>query len=212
MPFGPNPDALFPNPAIPRVCFIKNAVTRPNIEVGEYTYYDDPNHPEQFESHVTHHYEFLGDKLVIGKFCAIAKGVEFMMNGANHRTASVTTYPFNIMGGGWEAASPAPSELRFKGDTVVGNDVWIGQGALILPGVHIGDGAIIAANAVVTKDVPPYTVVGGNPARQLKKRFSDELIAYLLELKWWDWPARKIFANLDKLCSKNPEDIRSVQD
>ncbi len=131
-------------------------ITRPNIFVGEYTYYDDVNGAEKFEDHVTHHYEFLGDKLIIGKFCAIAKGIEFVMNGANHRMNSVTTYPFNIMGGGWEQFTPDFEELPFKGDTVVGNDVWIGQNVTVMPGVHIGDGAIIAANSVVAKDIPPY--------------------------------------------------------
>ncbi len=200
MPCGPDPNAIHPNPAIPSVCFIKNVITRPNIQVGEYTYYDDPDDSEAFEQHVTHHYEFLGDKLIIGKFCAIARGVEFIMNGANHRMNSATTYPFNIMGGGWEKSVPALSDLPFKGDTVVGNDVWIGQHAVILSGVHIGDGAIIAANAVVTKDVPAYHIAGGNPARVLKKRFDDQRIMALLRIRWWDWPAEKIFDNLETLC------------
>ena len=211
MPCGPDPNAIYPNEAIKRVCFIKNVVTRPNILVGDYTYYDDPEHPERFEEHVTHHYEFLGDKLIIGKFCAIAKGVEFIMNGANHRMNSVTTYPFNIMGHGWEKATPALSDLPFKGDTVVGNDVWIGQNATILPGVTIGDGAIIAANATVTRDVPAYHIAGGNPARVLRARFGDALIQYLLELKWWDWPPEKIFDNLDVLCSADLTQIREIQ-
>lgn len=133
MPYGPDPNAVFPNPAAPSVCFIKNTVTRPNIIVGDYTYYDDPAGADRFEEHVTHHYEFLGDRLIIGKFCAIAKGVEFVMNGANHRMCSVTTYPFNILGGGWEKCTPALDDLPLKGDTVVGNDVWIGQNVTILP-------------------------------------------------------------------------------
>ena len=155
---GPDPNQLFPNKNIPSVCFIKNAVTRPNIIVGDYTYYDDCDGAERFEEHVTHHYEFIGDKLIIGKFCAIGKGVEFIMNGANHRMGSVTTYPFNIMGGGWEKSTPALCDLPLKGDTVVENDVWIGQNVTILPGVHIGSGAIIGANSVVSKDVPPYCI------------------------------------------------------
>lgn len=211
MQYGPNPDAIFPNPAIPSVCFIKNVITRPNISVGAYTYYDDKDGPERFEEHVTHHYEFLGDKLVIGKFCAIARGIEFVMNGANHRMGSVTTYPFNIMGGGWEKATPTLADLPFKGDTVVGNDVWIGQNVTVMPGVTIGDGAVIAANTVVAKDVPAYHIVGGNPCRVIRKRFSDELIAHLLALKWWDWPAEKIFANLDVLCSGDLNRILQVQ-
>lgn len=211
MPFGPNPNDLYPNPAIPSVCFIKNAITRPNILVGDYTYYDDVDGAERFEEHVTHHYPFLGDRLVIGKFCAIAKGIEFVMNGANHRMCSVTTYPFNIMGGGWECATPALEELPLKGDTVVGNDVWIGQNVTVMPGVHIGDGAIIAANSVVAKDIPAYHIAGGNPCRIIRKRFDDALIDYLLELNWWDWPTEKIFRNLDVLCSGDLSRIRMIR-
>ncbi len=209
---GPDPNKAIPNESNPSVCFIKNVITRPNIIVGDYTYYDDDSGAERFEEHVTHHYEFLGDRLVIGKFCAIAKGIEFVMNGANHRMNSVTTYPFNIMGGGWEKATPALADLPFKGDTVVGNDVWIGAGVTLMPGVHIGDGAIIAARSVVTKEVAPYTIVGGNPARLIRKRFDDDLTDYLLKLKWWDWPPEKIFANLDALCSADLDRIRTISE
>lgn len=212
MQYGPDPNAVYPNENLRSVCFIKNVITRPNIIVGEYTYYSDADGPERFEERVTHHYEFLGDKLIIGKFCAIAAGVEFVMNGANHRMGSVTTYPFNIFGHGWEKATPTLEELPFKGDTVVGNDVWIGQNVTVMPGVRIGDGAIVAAGSVVTKDVPPYTIVGGNPARVIKKRFDDGLIAYLLELKWWDWPPEKIFKNLDALRSADVSQIREIRD
>ncbi|SHN75318.1 Vat family streptogramin A O-acetyltransferase [Desulfitobacterium chlororespirans] len=208
MRYGPDPNAIYPNEAIKSLCYIKNVITRPNIMVGDYTYYDDDQGPEKFEDHVTHHYEFLGDKLIIGKFCAIAKGIEFVMNGANHRMSSVTTYPFNIMGNGWEIATPSLADLPFKGDTVVGNDVWIGQNVTVMPGVHIGDGAVIAANTVVAKDIPPYHIAGGNPGKLIKKRFSDDLINYLLDLKWWDWPAEKLFRNLDVLCSSDLERIR----
>lgn len=209
-PTGPDPNAIYPNPNIRQVRFIKNTVTRPNIIAGDYSYYDDPDESVSFESRVTHHYEFIGDQLIIGKFCAIARGTEFIMNGANHRMGSVTTYPFNIMGGGWEKAVPELADLPYKGDTIIGNDVWIGQNATIMPGVTIGDGAIIAANSTVTKDVPPYHIAGGNPARILRKRFDDELIALLLELKWWDWSQEKITANLDVLCSNDLERIRGL--
>ena len=181
---GPDPNKIHPNENIQQIVYIKNVITRPNIIVGEYSYYDDVNGAERFEEHVTHHYEFWGDRLIIGKFCAIARGIEFVMNGANHRMNSVSTYPFNIMGGGWEAFAPALDDLPPKGDTVVGSDVWIGQNVTVMPGVHIGDGAIIGANSVVTKDVPPYCIAGGNPCRMIRRRFDDELIAYLLDLKW----------------------------
>lgn len=146
---GPNSDSIYPNEYIKSVCFIRNVIKNHNIQVGEYTYYSDINGVENFEKHVTHHYEFIGDKLIIGKFCAIAQGIEFIMNGANHRMNSVTTYPFNIMGNGWEKVAPSLEEMPLKGDTVVGNDVWIGQNVTEMPGVHIGDGAIIAANSIV---------------------------------------------------------------
>ena len=209
--FGPNPDAVHPNENIPNVCYIKNTITRPNIIVGEYTYYDDPENSEDFERHVTHHYEFIGDKLIIGKFCAIAKGVEFIMNGANHRMNSISTYPFNIMGGGWEKSTPTLDELPLKGDTVVGNDVWIGQNVTVLPGVHIGNGAIIGANSVVASDIPPYCVAVGNPCKVIKKRFDDSLIEYLLNLKWWDWDAEKIFKNLEALTNADLSKIEKIK-
>lgn len=208
---GPDPKAIFPNKNIPSLCFIKNVITRKNILVGEYTYYDDVDGADKFEEHVTHHYEFLGDKLIIGKFCAIAKGVEFIMNGANHRMCSVTTYPFNIMGNGWEKSAPSFDELPYKGDTVIGNDVWVGQNVTFLPGVKVGDGAIIAANSVVSKDVPPYHIVGGNPIKIIRKRFDDELIEYLLKLKWWDWNPQKIFDNLEILCSGDLNKIKTIK-
>lgn len=208
--FGPDPNSVFPNESMKRVCFIRNVIKNPNIQVGEYTYYDDPDGAEDFEKHVTHHYDFIGDRLIIGKFCAIGRGVEFLMNGANHRMNAVTTYPFSIMRHGWEKVTPTLADLPFKGDTIVGNDVWIGQNVTVLPGVKIGDGAIIAANAVVARDIPPYSIAGGNPARVFRQRFEDELIEFLLELKWWNWPAEKIFVNLEILSSDDLERIRTL--
>ncbi len=208
---GPNSNAIYPNKNIKSVCFIKNTISNPNIQVGDYTYYADKNGCENFEKHVTHHYDFIGDKLIIGKFCAIASGVEFIMNGANHRINSITTYPFSIMGNGWEKKTSNLENLPYKGDTIVGNDVWIGQNVTILPGIKIGDGAIIAANSVVTKDVPAYHLVGGNPSKIIRKRFEDSLIDYLLELKWWDWSKEKIFLNIDILCSANLEQIKKIK-
>ena len=207
---GPDPNDSFPNKNIPSLCFIKNVITRPNILVGAYTYYDDADGADKFEELVTHHFPFIGDKLIIGKFCAIAKGIEFVMNGANHRMDSITTYPFNIMGNGWESCAPSLKDLPLKGDTIVGNDVWIGQNVTVMPGVQIGDGAIIGANSVVACDIPPYCVAAGNPCSDFKKRFDDELIAYLLELKWWDWPAEKIFQNRDALCGGDLMKIKRI--
>lgn len=207
---GPDPNRAFPNSNIPSLCFIKNVIKNPNIIVGDYTYYDDPDGADNFEKHVTHHYDFIGDRLIIGKFCAIAKGVEFIMNGANHRMNSVTTYPFNILGGGWEKSAPRIDELPLKGDTVIGNDVWIGQNVTFLPGVHIGDGCIIGANSVIAKDIPPFSVAVGNPCEVKRKRFDDELIEYLLELKWWDKSPDWIFKNMDALCSGDLSQIRNI--
>lgn len=209
---GPDKKNLYPNENIKTVCYIANLPKRPNVEIGDYTYYSD-NHdnPENFYDHIQHHYEFLGDNLIIGKFCAIAEGVTLIMNGANHRMCSVTTYPFNIMGHGWEKATPALKDLPFKGDTVIGNDVWIGQNVTVMPGVHIGDGAIIAANSVVTKDIPAYHIAGGNPCKIIKKRFDDDLIDYLLAIKWWDWSAQNIFDNLEVLCSSDLTRIKEIK-
>ena len=211
MNYGPDKNEKFPNKNVPSVCFIKNVITRPNIEVGDYTYYDDTNGADKFEEHVIHHYEFLGDKLIIGKFCQIASGIKIIMNGANHRMSSVTTYPFNIMGNGWEKVTPKLEDLPFKGDTIIGNDVWIGQNVTILPGVHIGDGAIIGANSVVTKDIPAYHIAGGNPCKIIRKRFNEELINYLEEIKWWNWEEDKIFKNLEILCSNDIEKIKTIK-
>lgn len=209
---GPNPNEIFPNPKIPSLCFIKNVIKNPNIIVGEYTYYDDINGAENFESHVTHHYDFIGDKLIIGKFCAIAKGIEFIMNGANHRINSITTYPFNIMGNGWEKSAPSLTDLKLKGDTIIGNDVWIGQNVTVMPAVHIGDRAIIGANSVVAKDIPPYSVAVGNPCEVKRKRFDEDLIEYLLQIKWWDWNSEKIFKNMEALCSGDLTKIKNIID
>ena len=177
---------IYPNANFKSFCYIKSVVTNPNIIVGDYSYYDDMNEgPESFEKHVTHHYDFMGDKLIIGKFCSIAKGVEFVMNGANHMLDSLTAYPFEIIDE-FKGLSRPFGQRGNKGDTIVGNDVWIGQNAVIMPGVHIGDGAIIGANAVVAKDIPPYGIAVGNPAEVKRYRFDKENIDLLLKLKWWD--------------------------
>ena len=198
---GPSPSETHPMKGFPQVCFIKNTLSNPQIVIGDYTYYDDPDDSENFERNVLYLYPFMGDKLIIGKFCAIARGVKFIMNGANHKLDALSTYPFSIMGDGWEKVVPGEEDLPYKGDTLVGNDVWIGYEALIMPGVKIGDGAIVAARSVVVKDVAPYTVVGGNPAQPIKARFPDETTKALLVLKWWDWDAAKITRNLQSITS-----------
>lgn len=199
----PNPDVIFPN-EFKTSCFLKNVITAPNITVGDYTYYDDPVDPTGFErNNVLFNYPEFGDRLIIGKFCSIASGVRFIMGPANHRISSVTTYPFQVFGGVWaKKAPPHLSQLPFKGNTVVGSDVWIGRESVIMPGVKIGDGAIIAAYSVVARDVPPYAVAGGNPARVIKKRFDDEeLIDILLRLRWWDLPGEELSELVPLLCS-----------
>ena len=198
---GPRPTDPHPMAGFPQVCFIRNVVKNPNIVVGDYTYFDDPEDSENFERNVLYHYPFVGDKLVIGKFCALARGAKFIMNGANHKLTGFSTYPFGIFGQGWEAAIPAPGDLPSRGDTVVGNDVWIGYDALVMPGVQIGNGAIVAARAVVVKDVPAYAVVGGNPAKILKFRFPPETIAALEQIAWWNWPVENITRHLKAIVS-----------
>ncbi len=201
--YGPDPAIIHPLQGFPQVCFIKNTVSNPNIIIGNYTYYDDPEDSQNFERNVLYHYPFIGDKLIIGKFCAIATGVQFIMNGANHKLSGFSTFPFFVFGNGWEDSAPQPGELPYKGDTVVGNDVWIGYQALIMPGVKIGNGAIISSRAVVTSDVPPYSIVGGNPAKVLKQRFTDETILALEKLAWWNWPIEKITRSLHAITSAN---------
>ncbi len=204
----PDPKNPHPMPGFTQICFIKNVVSNPNIIIGDYTYYDDIQDSENFERNVLYHYPFIGDKLIIGKFCAIATGVKFIMNGANHKISGFSTYPFYIFGNGWERVMPQPDELPFKGDTEIGNDVWIGYEAVIMPGVKIGDGAIIAAKSVVTKDVPPYTIFGGNPASLLRQRFSNETIQVLLEIAWWNWDIEKITRNLEKIVSADIQALK----
>lgn len=194
----PDPNTMHPVAGYENEIYIKPAVKNPNIIVGDFSYIADAD----FERHVTHHYPFLGDRLIIGKFCQIGAGVEFIMNGANHQMNAVSTFPFYTLPG-WNMAPPAHEELPLKGDTIIGNDVWIGQNATILPGVHIGDGAIIGASSVVTHHVPPYTIAAGNPAREIRKRFDEELTALLLEWKWWDKPIQEINALIPILTSSD---------
>jgi virginiamycin A acetyltransferase len=208
---GPDPLNKHPMEGFPQVCFIKNTVTNPNIIVGDFTYYDDPEDSENFERNVLYHFPFIGDRLVIGKFCAIAKGVQFIMNGANHKLSGFSTFPFYIFGNGWEKAMPKPEDLPYKGDTIIGNDVWIGYKALIMPGVKIGNGAIISSQAVVTTDVPAYTIVGGNPAIVIKSRFPDEIVIELEKLAWWDWSVEKITKHLTAIMSNDINMLLTIE-
>ena len=185
-------------------------VKAPNISIGDYTYYDDAEDPAGFEkNNVLFNYPEFGDRLIIGKFCAIASDVRFIMGPANHRISSVTTYPFHVFGGAWaERTPPHMDQLPRKGDTVIGNDVWIGRESVILPGVKIGDGAIVAACSVVSGDIPPYAVFGGNPARLVKMRFDQELIGLLLRFRWWDLDGEELAELLPLLCDPDLEKVR----
>lgn len=205
---GPNPDHRFPLPKIKRIVFIKNFIRDTKITAGDFSYFDNEENFDAFERTVLYHYPFSQDRLVIGKFCAIASGVRFIMNGANHVISGLSTYPFPIMQGGWEAHIDA--NWPFKGDTVVGNDVWIGYRAVIMPGVKIGDGAIVSAMAVVTKDVPPYTIVGGNPAQVIRERFDAPVVEKLLQLQWWDWPIDAVTQAIPALMSGEIEKLEAL--
>ncbi|MBR1833761.1 MAG: CatB-related O-acetyltransferase [Ruminiclostridium sp.] len=199
----PDPNVIHPVRGYDKEIYIKPSITRSNIIAGEFSYIADSD----FDSHVTHHYEWNGDNLIIGKFCQIAAGVEFVMNGANHQMNAVSTYPFYTLEG-WNMEPPAGADMPLKGDTVVGNDVWIGQNAVILPGVHIGDGAIIGADSVVGSNVEPYTIAAGNPVRVLRKRFDDEMIGLLLDFRWWDKSIEEIDSLIPVLTCSDIEKVR----
>jgi len=205
---GPDPSRPHPIEGAERVGFLKNFITRSNIEVGDYTYYDDPAGVERFEENVLYHFDFTGDRLVIGRFCSIAAETRFIMNGGNHATDWFTTFPFPVFGQGWEGAMP--ESWPHRGDTVVGHDVWIGYGATIMPGVSIGNGAIIATRAVVTKAVPDFAIVGGNPAEVIRYRFDETVRGALTEIAWWDWDAEKITRNVRAICSGDLEALREA--
>ncbi len=208
-----NSKILYPRPGDLQTIYLKNAITDSSITVGYYTMYNDfVNDPTGFEkNNVLYHYPINHDKLFIGKFCSIACGAKFLFNSANHTLASLSTYPFPLFFDEWELEKTNVTEAwDNKGDIIVGNDVWIGYEAVILAGVMIGDGAIIGTRAVVTKDVPPYTVVGGVPAKPIRKRFNDETVTELLKLKWWDWSEEKISQNIKAIQSGNIEQIRGI--
>ncbi len=186
------------------VVFLKNIITSPNIEVGDYTYYHDFDGPERFQTHNVF-FPYLA-KLKIGKFCQIGMGTTFILSSANHQMSGFSTFPFFIFG---KEYSDYNLDLPYKGDNIVGNDVWFGRNSVVMPGVKIGDGAIIGAYAVVTKDVDPYTIVGGNPAKVIRKRFDETTIKTLQEIGWWDWEIEKITRMIPHIVGGNIEALLS---
>lgn len=199
----PDPNTIHPIAGYNKEIYVKPTLKNPNIVVGDFTYIAD----SEFESHVTHLYPWNNDKLIIGKFCQIAAGVEFVMNGANHQMNAVSTFPFYTLTG-WDMKAPAPADMPLKGDTIIGNDVWIGQNVTILPGVHIGDGAIIGASSVVGSNVEPYTIVAGNPVQFIRKRFDEELTNLMLEWRWWDKPIEEINSLIPVLTSSDLTEVK----
>lgn len=207
---SPDPTTVHPLPAHDRVVFLKPLVTSPTIVVGEYTYYDDPDHATDFE-HRNVLYAYGPERLIIGRYCAIASGTRFLMAGAEHPTMGVSTFPFTMFGGQWaERTLDIITAMPSRGDTIVGNDVWFGYQSVVMPGVRIGDGAIIAAGAVVTADVPPYTIVGGNPAREIRRRFDDADVDRLRRAAWWDWPADLVTEHARTIMAGTPADIERI--
>lgn len=195
---------IYPRPNDPQIVYLKDVVTSPNIQVGDYTVYNDfVRDPREFEkNNVLYHYPVNGDRLIIGRFCSIACGARFLFTSGNHALKSLSTYTFPIFFDEWGLdAKNIRDAWDNKGDTVIGNDVWIGYEVIIMPGVKIGDGAIVGTRAVVTGDVPPYTIVGGVPARPIRKRFDDETIRRLEALRWWDWDEEKLRRNLSAIQS-----------
>ena len=201
---------IYPRSNDQETIYLKNIIKNPNIIVGDYTIYNDfKNNPKNFErNNVLYHYPINNDKLVIGKFCSIACGAKFIFNSANHTLSSLSTYPFPIFFEEWELdVKNITNAWDNKGDIVIGNDVWIGYEAVIMAGVTIGDGAIIGTGAVVTKDIPPYTIVGGIPAKPIRKRFKQETIDILLKIKWWNWSDEKIYKHILDIQNGNIENL-----
>ena len=202
---------IYPRTGDMETVYLKNVITDPNIEIGDYTMYNDfVNDPRDFQkNNVLYHYPVNHDKLLMGKFCSIACGAKFIFTSANHSLKSLSTYPFPIFFEEWGLNKADVADAwDNKGDIIIGNDVWVGYEAVILSGVTIGDGAIIGTRAVVTKDIPPYTIVGGVPAKPIRKRFTDATIARLLELKWWDWPDERIKENIEKIQSGRIDELK----
>ena len=205
-----NSSKVYPRTGDKETVYLKSTITKPNIIVGEYTMYNDfVNDPTKFEiNNVLYHYLINNDRLIIGKYCSIACGAKFMFTSGNHKKSSLSTYPFPLFFEEWDLERNHVTDAwDNEGDIIVGNDVWIGYEAVIMQGVHIGDGAIIAARAVVTKDVPAYTIVGGVPAKEIKKRFSSEIIKRLMEIQWWNWDENRIRKNLPQIIKGNADGL-----
>lgn len=208
----PDSKKIYPRSGDTQTVYLKNVITKPNIEVGEFTIYNDCLcDPCGFENNnVLYQYPINGDKLKIGKFCSIACGTKFLFNSANHTMKSLSNYTFPIFYEQWEHGLPVIAAWDNKGDIVIGNDVWIGYEAVILAGVTVGDGAVIGARALVTKDVPPYTIVGGVPAKPIRKRFSAEIIETMLDLRWWDMPTEKISERIQAIQNGDIEALKKM--
>ena len=198
---------LYPLEGVKRTVYLKSIIKNPQIIVGDYTYYDDPENIYNFEKNVLYLFDFIGDKLIIGKFCQIATGVRFIMNGGNHDITNISTYPFSVFHKEWSKTLP---KIISKGDTTIGNDVWIGYGATIMPGITIGHGAIIGAQSVVTKNVKPYTIVAGNPSVEIRQRFDQDIINFLLELAWWNWDSEKLALYADLIINSNFIELKKI--
>jgi virginiamycin A acetyltransferase len=206
---GPDPDVVHPVTGQERVVFLRPLVRAANIEVGAYTYYDHPQRALDFERDAVL-YGFGPERLVIGKFCALAAGVRFLMGGANHADRGPSTYPFGIFGAPWDHTMDIVMSAPSRGDTVIGNDVWLGYEALVLPGVTIGHGAVVAAASVVSADVPPYAVVAGNPSRIVRRRYDDRDISRLLSAAWWDWPVAAITEHARVILAGTPLELERI--
>lgn len=207
---NPNPDIIYPRTGDTQTVYLKSVITKPTIEVGDFTIYNEfVNDPRGFEkNNVLYHYPINHDRLIIGKFCSIACGAKFIFNCANHTLKSLSTYTFPLFFEEWDLPkTEVATAWDNKGDIVIGNDVWIGYDAVIMAGVHIGDGAIIGTRAVVTKDVEPYSIVGGVPAKEIRKRFTPDVVAKLLELEWWNWPIEKIQNHIPAIQNGDIEEL-----
>ena len=208
-PSAPDPLTVHPVHGQRRVVFLRPLITSPTIEVGDYTYYDDPDDATAFETKAVL-YAFGPERLVIGRYCAIAAGVRFLMPGANHADLGPSTYPFGVFGAPWDTTLDLVMGASSPGDTVVGSDVWLGYSALVMPGVRIGHGAVVAAGSVVTRDVPPYAVVGGNPARVIRMRYEPDDVDRLLAAAWWDWPVHLVTRHARTILAGTPQDLLDV--